>query len=229
MQYLVVVDDSQQFGITFARTQSNLIQKPQIPDPSGAMQDDPSGATVDDPSGAMVPDPSGAVQTDMEGKPLLDPAGNQMPVMLPKQIPLRVPVMIANPRYFATDEAYMISRNADIVSSYVSQAIAAGAPGAPSPAPSPAPAPSPGVTGTVQELPKWKVLVGLARDGIKDQVVQFIGTMSPEAQALWDGATAVQRNSPLFTVAKTAFGWTDAMIDDMFARYSLITVDGITG
>lgn len=210
MQFTVTVDDSKTFAITFARTESNKLQSAQIPDPSGATMDDPSGAMVPDPSGAMTPDPSGATNPD----------GSAMLVLA--MVPQQLPVMVPNPNYFTTDEDYMISRNAQMVESYVKQAVDAGAP---SPAPPP---PSPGVTGQVTELPKWKVLVGLARDGIKAQVLGFIATMSDEAQALWDGATAVQRDSPLFGAAKTAFGWTDAMIDDMFTRYSQITMADIT-
>lgn len=89
-------------------------------------------------------------------------------------------------------------------------------------------APPPGAVvradGVPLELRKWQVLIGLRRDAMLDQVLTFIGTLSQEAQDLWRESTAVDRDSPLFELAKQHFGWTDATIDGMYLRYSQITL-----
>jgi hypothetical protein len=79
------------------------------------------------------------------------------------------------------------------------------------------------------EIRKWQALIGMQRDGIKQTVLAFIGSLSQDAQDFWAGSTAIERSSPLFAAAKAHFGWTDAQIDDMFRRYSLITGSDITG
>jgi hypothetical protein len=85
------------------------------------------------------------------------------------------------------------------------------------------------INGVPQTMHKWQALIGLRRDGLHDGVVAFLATLSPEAQDLWNESTMVERGSPLFVIAKTRLGWTDAQIDDMYVRYSKITLADVTG
>lgn len=144
--------------------------------------------------------------TDEEGEPVL--------------VDREVPNMVPNPDLIATDEGYMVWMNVQAARSYNKQHGTVT---------TPSPEPQGGGSGQVLEVRKWQALIGLQRDGIKQQVLDFIATLSEEAQAFWEGSTAIERSSPLFAAAKQHFGWSDAVIDDMFNRYSRITAADITG
>jgi hypothetical protein len=145
------------------------------------------------------------VGTDDQGNPIMEER--------------RTPRMVPNPARGMSDAAYLLARIGTMIDSWAEQADMV----------SPPPAPPPGtINGVPQELRKWQVLVGLGRDGIRGPVLAFIGTLSQAAQDLWNESTAVDRGSPLFDIAKAKLGWTDAQIDDMFVRYSAITVADVT-
>jgi hypothetical protein len=157
-----------------------------------------------------VPDPSGATEQVRVG------GTDEAPVMQTR------PVMIPNPALYPSPEAYMIARSGDLARSYKQQWDTRIRP----PAQPEQPLPSP--TGQVLEIAKWKALVGLEQDGLTATVNAFIASLSPQAQALWNASASIQRSSPLFAVAKQHLGWTDAQIDNMFTRYSQITLADVS-
>lgn len=74
------------------------------------------------------------------------------------------------------------------------------------------------------QVTAYQAKIQLSRSGLYDTVVNTINTSdNPELKIAWEVATTFERNSPFILALQPELGLTDAQVDDLFQKASLIT------
>lgn len=74
----------------------------------------------------------------------------------------------------------------------------------------------PDVIGVPQEVTMTQARLALLQYDVLDQIEAVIPTLGRAAQIEWEYRPSIHRNHALVTTIKQQFGWTDALLDELF-------------